>query len=149
MSSTTCPGHGQVIWHRRFCNGWWVSSIVTAQAGFPFSPTVASNRSQSAVGSAASDKVNVGTTTVAPGQTGPDGTINTTNETFVPYNSSTVITGNPNQWFNPLMFSLQSIVPCPNNSALTCGTLGDVSRGLLRGPGSDGMGLLPRERYGA
>ena len=118
----------------KFLNGWWVSSIVTAQTGFPFSPTVASNRSQSAVGSAASDRVNVGTATVAPGQTGPDGTVNTTNQTFVPFNSGTVITGNPNQWFNPLMFSLQSLVPCPNNSALTCGTLGDASRGLLRGP---------------
>jgi hypothetical protein len=61
--------------------------------------------------------------------------VNTTNQTFIPYNANTVITGNPNQWFNPLMFTLQPLVPCPNNPGLTCGTLGDVSRGFLRGPG--------------
>ncbi len=115
-------------------DGWWVGSIVTVQTGYPFSPTVATNRSQSAVGSAASDRVNVGTATVAPGQAGPDGTVNTTSQTFVPFNSDNVITGNPNQWFNPLMFSLPPVAPCPNNSALTCGTLGDAARGLLRGP---------------
>jgi hypothetical protein len=26
------------------------------------------------------------------------------------------------------------MVPCPNNAALTCGTLGDAARGILRGP---------------
>ena len=126
-------GRSSAAW--KILDGWWVASIVTAQTGYPFSPIVASNRSQSAVGAAASDRVNAGTATVAPGQTGPDGTVNTTNQTFVPFNSNTVITGNPNQWFNPLMFSLPSLVPCPNNPALTCGTLGDASRGLLRGPG--------------
>jgi hypothetical protein len=33
------------------------------------------------------------------------------------------------------MFTLQPMIPCPNNPALTCGTLGDISRGFLRGPG--------------
>jgi hypothetical protein len=116
-------------------SGWWVSSIVTAQTGFPFSPVSGTNRSQSAVLSTQADKINVGTATVAPGQTAPDGTVNTTNDTFIPYNANTVITGNPNQWFNPLMFGLQTMVPCPNNTALTCGTLGQISRGFLRGPG--------------
>src|SRR6202035_1954353 len=54
---------------------------------------------------------------------------------FIPYNPSTVITGNPNQWFNPNMFHMQPMVPCPNNAALTCATLGDAQRGILRGPG--------------
>jgi len=53
---------------------------------------------------------------------------------FIPYNPHTVITGNPNQWFNPNMFHMQPMVPCPNNAALTCGTLGDAARGILRGP---------------
>jgi hypothetical protein len=53
---------------------------------------------------------------------------------FVPYNAHTVITGNPNQWFNPNMFHIQPMVPCPHNAALICGTLGDAARGILRGP---------------
>ena len=40
------------------------------------------------------------------------------------YNPSTVITGNPNQWFNPNMF----ITPLP-------GYLGTIGRGTLTGPG--------------
>ena len=39
------------------------------------------------------------------------------------YDPSTVITGNPNNWFNPLMFQLGNV-----------GFLGNVQRGLLRGP---------------
>jgi hypothetical protein len=116
-------------------NGWWISSIVTAQTGFPFSPVSATNRSQSGVLTSQADKINVGRATVAPGQTGPDGTVNTTNQTFIPFNADTVITGNPNQWFNPLMFALQPIAPCGNNPALNCGTLGNIARGFLRGPG--------------
>jgi hypothetical protein len=69
------------------------------------------------------DHANLGTATVAPGQVGPDGTINTTKVTFIPYNKSTAITGNPNQWFNPAMF-----VPGP------IGYLGDAPRDILRGP---------------
>jgi hypothetical protein len=69
------------------------------------------------------DHPNINTETVAPNAKGQDGTVNTTTLTFVPYNKSTVITGNPNQWFNPLMF-----VPEP------IGYQGNASRGLLRGP---------------
>lgn len=50
------------------------------------------------------------------------------------YNPDTVITGNPNQWFHPNMFHMQPMVPCPNHAALTCGTLGNAARGILRGP---------------
>jgi hypothetical protein len=32
------------------------------------------------------------------------------------------------------MFHMQAMVPCPNNAALICGTLGDATRGILRGP---------------
>ena len=53
---------------------------------------------------------------------------------FIPYNPDTVITGNPTQWFNPNMFHMQPMVPCPNHAELTCGTLGDAARGILRGP---------------
>ena len=50
----------------KLLNGWWVSSIVTAQTGFPFSPVSATNRSQSSVLTSQIDKVNVGTATVGP-----------------------------------------------------------------------------------
>jgi hypothetical protein len=53
---------------------------------------------------------------------------------FIPYNPRTVITENPNQWFNPNMFHMQPMVPCPNNAALICETLGNAARGILRGP---------------
>ena len=43
---------------------------------------------------------------------------------FIPYDSSKVITGNPNMWFNPLMFQLGP-----------AGFLGDAGRGMLRAPG--------------
>ena len=64
-----------------------------------------------------------------PGATGPEGGTNTTASgsnpgvTFIPFNRATVITGNPNQWFNPLMF-----VPGPT------GYLGNASREILPGP---------------
>jgi outer membrane receptor protein involved in Fe transport len=120
----------------KLTNGWWTGSIVSVQGGYPFTPVLGTNRSNSGViQGSANEKANVGTATVAPGQVGPDGTINTTKDTFIPYNKSTVITGNPAQWFNPLMFALQPMVPCPNIPTQTCGQLGDAGRGMLRGPG--------------
>jgi hypothetical protein len=110
-------------------NGWWVGNIVTLESGYPFSPLLSANRSNSGNDNSNQDRPNIGTATVAPGQNG-----NTTIDTFIPYNASTVITGNVNQWFNPLMFALQPMVPCPGDTALTCGTLGNASRGMLRGP---------------
>ncbi len=35
--------------------------------------------------------------------------MNKTADTFIPYNPATVITGNPQQWFNPLMFNLSPV----------------------------------------
>ncbi|HVZ60065.1 MAG TPA: TonB-dependent receptor, partial [Terriglobales bacterium] len=117
-------------------NGWWVGNIVSVQTGYPFSPVMPISRSQSSRRtSTPMDRVNLNTATVAPGQTGPDGQVNTTTKTFIPYDAATVITGNPQQWFNPLMFSMPAISACPNNATLSCGTLGNAPRGLLRGPG--------------
>jgi hypothetical protein len=107
-------------------NGWWTGALVSAQSGFPFTPVVNTFRSLSDHLSAAGtslDYASYGTTTVAPGQVGADGSINTTKVTFIPYNKATVITHNPTQWFNPLMFT-------PD----TEGFLGTVSRDILRGP---------------
>ena len=60
------------------------------------------------------DRVNVGTDTV----TGPGGL------QFVPYDPDKVITGDPNAWFNPLIFRLPPT-----------GQMGNAGRGMLRGPG--------------
>jgi hypothetical protein len=125
----------------KLANGWWVANIVSVQGGYPFSTILSANRSNnSLIGVvSATDRTDVGTMTVAPGQsvTDPDGTVttNTTNDTFIPYNPKTVIEGKPQQWFNPLMFSMQPMVACPNIPTQICGVLGDESRGLLRGPG--------------
>jgi outer membrane receptor protein involved in Fe transport len=120
----------------KLTNGWWMGNIVSAQGGYPFTPIISTNRSNSGVvQNSPNERANVGTATVAPGQVGPDGTVNATTKTFIPFNKDTVITGNPAQWFNPLMFNLAPMVPCPNIPSQTCGQLGNAGRGMLRGPG--------------
>ncbi len=105
-------------------NGWRMAHIMTMQDGYPFHPTVATQRSRSGNLAANVDRVDLGTATVAPGQRGPDGSMNNTNATFVPYDPSTVITGNPRQWFNPYMFTMSPL-----------GFQGNAPRNFLRGPG--------------
>ncbi|MGC2330954.1 MAG: hypothetical protein WA581_05850, partial [Candidatus Acidiferrales bacterium] len=103
----------------KLLNGWWTSGILTAESGFPFTPMAGTQRSLSGSLTAYTppDRVDLGTTTTTT-------TLGTETVTFVPYNKNTVITHNPKQWFNPLMFELDPI-----------GTLGNASRGMLRGPG--------------
>jgi len=117
----------------KLLNGWWTGSIVSAEGGYPLTPVSNNNRSLSGVlPNAKPFNVNLGTATQTV-------TIGGKPVTFVPFNANTVITGNPNQWYNPLMFTLQPWLACPNNPSafpsVYCGTLGTVPRGLLRGPG--------------
>jgi hypothetical protein len=82
-------------------HGWWVGSIVSWQTGYPMTP-VSGISGRSLQGNvAAADRPNL-------------------DPSFDP---NTVVTGNPNQWFNPTMFDLQ-----------TAGTLGNAGRGIFRGP---------------
>lgn len=74
-------------WHNRFASGWSVGSIVTLQSGFPFTPQLSYNPSNSG------DTKNPVRPFVNPNFTGP------------------VIIGSPNEWFNPNAF----LAP-PNNS---------------------------------
>jgi hypothetical protein len=67
----------------KFANGWWVSSILSMQTGYPFNPTLGSNRSLS-VNIQSTDRPNL-------------------DPSFDP---NTVITHSPNQWFNPSMFDV-------------------------------------------
>jgi hypothetical protein len=121
----------------KLVDGWWMGSIVSLQTGLPFTPILANNRSNSGNLSNMADRVDINTQSIAQGTplTNAEGGAYVAATNFIPYNPNTVITGNPNQWFNPNMFDLQPMVPCPNNTALMCGTFGDAARGILRGPG--------------
>jgi hypothetical protein len=84
----------------KFVSGWQVNGIGTFLSGFRFTPLIGSNRSGDG------DTRNPDRPSINPAFTGP------------------VVTGNPNQWFNPAAF----ILP-------TAGTYGNLGRGTLRGPG--------------
>ena len=120
----------------KVAGGWWTGNIISFNTGFPFSPYIGSNRSDSGNRATGLDRPNINTQTIAQGSTQTDalGHSYVAAANFVPYNPNTVILGNPNEWFNVDMFSLQPFVPCPGTTG-SCSTLGDVSRGLLRGPG--------------
>jgi hypothetical protein len=98
-------------------NGWWLGNIVNVQTGFPFTPTLSLNRSNSGVLGSTGDRPDLVATAATLVKSG-------TTYNFVPFDKNTVTIGDPNMWFNPLMFQLQP-----------AGTLGDASRDMLRGPG--------------
>jgi hypothetical protein len=103
----------------KFLNGWWVSSIYSYQTGYPFMPSVGNNRA--AYGAAGAGN--------GPGRadyvtTSQSAMIGAKTYNFVPYDPKKAIIGDPNQWFNPLMFMVPRM-----------GYFGTVARGVLRGPG--------------
>jgi hypothetical protein len=131
----------------KIVNGWFISSIISIQSGQPFSPITANNRSNSGVAQAQQgDRVTENTPaliaeyfnstvcTSMPGQ--PPAGSNPCVYTPIPYNPNTVITGNPNQWFNPAMFSIapQCSGPAVTNCSQTLGQLGTAGRNILTGP---------------
>ncbi len=101
-------GHGQAYahdsqgWSDALLSGWSLSSIITAQTGFPFTPRLSYN----------------------PSNNGD--TRNPVRPFLNPDFTGSVITGNPNQWFNPAAF----LAP-PNNS----GFYGNLGRDTYIGPG--------------
>jgi hypothetical protein len=110
-------------------SGWLMGNIVSLESGLPFN-LVTGLRSNSGFMNSGPDYPNVNTAasiaaagpcTSQPGQ--PAAGSNPCAYTPIPYNKNTVITGNPNQWVNPAMFSLPPT-----------GMLGNEQRGLLRGP---------------
>ena len=84
----------------KFVSGWQLNGIGTFLSGFPFTPLVGSNRS------------------------GDGNTRVTDRPSLNPSFTGPIVTGNPNQWFNPAAF----LVP-------TAGTYGNLGRGTLTGPG--------------
>ncbi|PYU22059.1 MAG: hypothetical protein DMG30_15895 [Acidobacteria bacterium] len=126
-------------------NGWFMSSIVSIQSGQPFSLITANNRSLSGVAQAQQgDRVNINTPallaaypcTSLPGKpaTGPD--TNPCKYQPIVYDPNTVVTGNPNQWFNPAMFSIAPNCAGPGltNCSNTIGQLGTSGRNIISGP---------------
>jgi hypothetical protein len=125
-------------------NGWWFSSIVSKQSGYPVTPLVFVNRSNSGVLQGQSDWANLNTPaliakyfkrsasngadglcTWMPGdnptllQTAP-GNVSPCLYTPIPFNPDTVVTGNINQWFNPAMFSMAPTSLSPNSEQPSC-----------------------------
>jgi hypothetical protein len=84
----------------KFVSGWQLNGIGTFLSGLPFTPLIGSNRSGDG------DTRNPDRPSINPSFTGP------------------IVTGNPNQWFNPAAFLLP-----------TAGTYGNLGRGTLSGPG--------------
>jgi hypothetical protein len=80
--------------------GWQLNGIVSLLSGFPVTPQAGSNRS------------------------GDGDTRNPDRPSLSTTFTGTVVTGNPNQWFNPNAFVLPA-----------AGTYGNVGRGVLNGPG--------------
>jgi hypothetical protein len=141
-------------------NGWFMSSIVSIQSGQPFTPVLATNRSNSGVlQGGQGDRPDINTPaliakyfnpsvcTSMPGQ--PAAGSNPCVYTPIPYDPSKVITGDPNNWFNGAMFSLPPITLSPNSEQPTCfflnpvpssctpnaiGQLGTALRNSLTGP---------------
>jgi outer membrane receptor protein involved in Fe transport len=111
----------------KLLNGWWMGNIVTVESGLPFNPILSNLRS---FGGSSADRpmqntpawIAANPCTSLPGQ--PPVGINPCAYIPIPFDSSKVITGDPNQWFNPAMFSLQPV-----------GQFGTGTRGMLRGPG--------------
>jgi hypothetical protein len=110
---------------QKVANGWWVGNIVSVESGYPFSPLVANQRSNSGLWAGDQGEwTNYGTQTITvPNLVNPDNGAIQSN-TFVPFNKNTVILGNPKEWFNVNMFVLGAV-----------GQLGNAKRDILRGPG--------------
>jgi hypothetical protein len=116
----------------KLVNGWSMQNIVSAQTGFAFTPAAPGDVSLNTLTSINGayerpdlvTSANLGDVTTCVGATGLTPLGRQCNPNAVVYSSAKVITGNPNQWFNPNMFT----TPIP-------GFLGNVGRGVLTGPG--------------
>jgi hypothetical protein len=98
----------------KLINGWWLSGIVSVQGGSPFRAIVNNDRSFSGI-ITQSNIMSAALNTTA---------VSNANGNFIPFNPATVITGDPNHWFNPLMFGEAPL-----------GQLSNQPRNILRNPG--------------
>jgi len=116
----------------KLVNGWSMQNIVSAQTGFAFTPAAPGDVSLNTTTNINSGyerpelvtSANLGDVTSCVGTTGLSPLGRQCNVNAVVYNPAKVISGDPNRWFNPNMFT----TPIP-------GYLGNVARGSLTGPG--------------
>ncbi len=114
----------------KLLHGWWMGNIVALQTGFPFTPLVGFNQSNSELGlgdlgiALANDRPDFVTAANLAEALAIDPPIPGVSPGAQVYNPRTVIVGKPGEWYNPHMFTLPAF-----------GTLGDVPRGSLTGPG--------------
>ena len=114
----------------KLLHGWWMGNIVALQTGFPFSPLVGFNQSNSELGlgdlgiALANDRPSFVTASNLAAALSIHPPIPGVSPGAQIYNPKTVIVGKPGEWYNPHMFTLPAF-----------GTLGDVPRGVLVGPG--------------
>ena len=114
----------------KLLHGWWMGNIVAIQTGFPFSPLVGFNQSNSELGlgdlgiALANDRPSFVTASNLAAALSIDPPIPGVSPGAQIYNPRKVIVGKPGEWYNPHMFTLPAF-----------GTLGDVPRGVLVGPG--------------
>jgi len=114
----------------KLLHGWWMGNIVALQTGFPFSPLVGFNQSNSELGlgdlgiALANDRPSFVTPSNLAAALSIDPPIPGVSPGAQIYDPKTVIVGKPGEWYNPHMFTMPAF-----------GTLGDVPRGVLVGPG--------------
>jgi Carboxypeptidase regulatory-like domain len=107
----------------KLVNGWWIGNIVTVQGGFPATPLITGERSFSGVATASNnDHASLNTAPNSAIQV-PGAAAGTLYQ-WIPYDPGTVNTGDPNHWWNVLMFGQQPL-----------GQLGTSPRDILRMPG--------------
>jgi hypothetical protein len=103
-----------------FVNGWWTAFILSAENGYPFTPSISSNRSRSRTGS--SNPAGLDRPNWAPGRN-PYNATHGVSSGCTGYAAGTPL-GTPGLYFDPCAFILEPI-----------GSEGNVSRDSLIGPG--------------
>jgi hypothetical protein len=109
-------------------NGWWTAAILSVQDGYPFTPSISSNRSRSRTGSASPS--NLDRPDWAPGRNPYNATHGGSSGCTLGSAPSTVVLpagtplGGPKLYFDPCAFVLEPV-----------GFEGDVGRDSLIGPG--------------
>ncbi|HVB33679.1 MAG TPA: TonB-dependent receptor [Patescibacteria group bacterium] len=139
------PGIGSSGLVSKVTKGWRVSTVLSIQGGYPFSVTMANNRSNSGNSRAQPDLVNVNNAGMLAKyypSSCTGGVASGCPYTPVLYNKNGLYTGNINDWFNVNMFSMAPEFNSPENTGgATCATggncigqLGTSGRDILFGP---------------
>lgn len=103
----------------RTWGGWQLAAIGQMKSGYPLTVFVANNRSRSQWGPSIGPGLGLDRPNLAPGRT-----------------PESAVTGNPDQWFDPMAFALQP-----------AGTLGNAGRGAFIGPDLKTVDLALIKRF--